>query len=184
MANPNFLILDEPTNDLDIYSLQILEEFLLDFPGCLIIVSHDRYFMDRLVEHIWVLGSDLGEPGSIQDFPGNYSQYRLEASERKAMQRGSKSAPVVDATSAIDKGTMAAPKNDYSKRLSFKEKFELEQLEHDWGKLEKRKEDLTTQLYKTLEHGELQRLGDELKTVTEQLESAEFRWLELSDRES
>jgi ATP-binding cassette subfamily F protein uup len=184
MANPNFLILDEPTNDLDIYSLQILEEFLLDFPGCLIIVSHDRYFMDRLVEHIWVLGSDLGEPGSIQDFPGNYSQYRLEAAERKALQRNVKSSPIVDSAAKSNESAASAPKNDYSKRLSFKEKFELEQLEKDLEKLEKKKEELTTQLYDTQEHMELQRLGDELKVVTEELESAEFRWLELSERES
>ena len=184
MANPNFLILDEPTNDLDIYSLQILEEFLLDFPGCLIIVSHDRYFMDRLVEHIWVLGSDLGEPGSIQDFPGNYSQYRLEAAERKALQRNVKSSPIVDSAAKSNESAASAPKNDYSKRLSFKEKFELEQLEKDLEKLEKKKEELTTQLYDTQEHLELQRLGDELKVVTEELESAEFRWLELSERES
>ena len=184
MANPNFLILDEPTNDLDIYSLQILEEFLLDFPGCLIIVSHDSYFMDRLVEHIWVLGSDLGEPGSIQDFPGNYSQYRLEAAERKALQRNVKSSPIVDSAAKSNESAASAPKNDYSKRLSFKEKFELEQLEKDLEKLEKKKEELTTQLYDTQEHMELQRLGDELKVVTEELESAEFRWLELSERES
>lgn len=184
MANPNFLILDEPTNDLDIYSLQILEEFLLDFPGCLIIVSHDRYFMDRLVEHIWVLGSDVGEPGSVQDFPGNYSQYRLEDAERKALQRNSKAVQATGADSANSESTVDVPKNDYSKRLSFKEKYELEQLEKELVALEKRKEELTTKLYNDHDHEELQRLGDELKTVTEKLETAELRWLELAERES
>jgi ATP-binding cassette subfamily F protein uup len=182
MANPNFLILDEPTNDLDIYSLQVLEEFLLDFPGCLIIVSHDRYFMDRLVEHIWVLGAEHSDPGAIQDFPGNYSQYRLEVAERQAQQRKSKSEPAPNAENADASST--APKNDYSKRLSFKEKFELEQLEKDLESLEKQKSLLTTALYETQEHEELQRLGDELKSVSEQLETAENRWLELSEREA
>jgi ATP-binding cassette subfamily F protein uup len=182
MANPNFLILDEPTNDLDIYSLQVLEEFLLDFPGCLIIVSHDRYFMDRLVEHIWVLGAEHSDPGTIQDFPGNYSQYRLEVAERQAQQRKSKSEPAPNAENADASST--APKNDYSKRLSFKEKFELEQLEKDLESLEKQKTLLTTALYETQEHEELQRLGDELKIVSEQLETAENRWLELSEREA
>ncbi len=184
MANPNFLILDEPTNDLDIYSLQVLEEFLLDFPGCLIIVSHDRYFMDRLVEHIWVLGSELGEPGAIQDFPGNYSQYRIEIAERQVQQRTSKSASAISTATDSEANVKTAPKNDYTKRLSFKEKFELEQLEKDLEMLEKRKEELTSSLYSTVEHEELTRLGDELKVVTEKLETSEFRWLELSERET
>jgi ATP-binding cassette subfamily F protein uup len=184
MANPNFLILDEPTNDLDIYSLQVLEEFLLDFPGCLIIVSHDRYFMDRLVEHIWVLGSELGEPGAIQDFPGNYSQYRIEIAERQVQQRTSKSASAISTATDSEANVKTAPKNDYTKRLSFKEKFELEQLEKDLEMLEKRKEELTSSLYSTVEHEELTRLGDELKVVTEKLEASEFRWLELSERET
>ena len=184
MANPNFLILDEPTNDLDIYSLQVLEEFLLDFPGCLIIVSHDRYFMDRLVEHIWVLGSELGEPGAIQDFPGNYSQYRIEIAERHVQQRTSKSASAISTVTDSEANVKTAPKNDYTKRLSFKEKFELEQLEKDLEMLEKRKEELTSSLYSTVEHEELTRLGDELKVVTEKLETSEFRWLELSERET
>ncbi len=184
MANPNFLILDEPTNDLDIYSLQVLEEFLLDFPGCLLIVSHDRYFMDRLVEHIWVLGSEVGELGSIQDFPGNYSQYRLEVAEQEANSRASKS-QAQTAEKPLEKAeSHTSPKNDYSKRLSFKEKFELQQLEKDLEQLEQQKSKLTASLYATPGHEELQRLGDELKTVTENLETAENRWLELSERES
>jgi ATP-binding cassette subfamily F protein uup len=161
-----------------------LEEFLLDFPGCLIIVSHDRYFMDRLVEHIWVLGSELGEPGAIQDFPGNYSQYRIEIAERQVQQRTSKSASAISTATDSEANVKTAPKNDYTKRLSFKEKFELEQLEKDLEMLEKRKEELTSSLYSTVEHEELTRLGDELKVVTEKLETSEFRWLELSERET
>lgn len=184
MANPNFLILDEPTNDLDIYSLQVLEEFLLDFPGCLLIVSHDRYFMDRLVEHIWVLGGDQDKPETIQDFPGNYSQYRLELAERLAENRASSAQSADIIQHAEKKGNSAPLKNDYTQRLSFKEKFELEQLEKDLEKLEEQKTRLTAELYQTQEHADLQRLGDELKDVTDSLETAENRWLELSERTS
>lgn len=173
MANPNFLILDEPTNDLDIYTLQVLEEFLLDFPGCLLVVSHDRYFMDRLVEHIWVLGSEA----EIRSFPGNYSQYRLTwAEERKQLQE--------EQSAAVQPETKEAetPKNDYSKRLSYKEKFEFEQLEGTIASLEERKKSLTEQLYANPNPEELQTIGTELHDVTEALETAENRWLELSER--
>lgn len=173
MANPNFLILDEPTNDLDIYTLQILEEFLLDFPGCLIIVSHDRYFMDRLVEHIWVLGSSP----TPRSFPGNYSQYRLAlAEEKKTAQENSKQ--------TLDSAPTEAPavKNDYSKRLSYKEKFEFEQLEGTMADLEDQKKALTEELYANTDPNKLQALGQALHEVTTALEEAENRWLELSER--
>ena len=173
MANPNFLILDEPTNDLDIYTLQILEEFLLDFPGCLIIVSHDRYFMDRLVEHIWVLGT----ASTPRSFPGNYSQYRLAmADEKKAAQE--------KAASTSESVTVEAPvvKNDYSARLSYKEKFEFEQLEGTIAELEEKKKVLTEELYANPDPEKLQEVGQALHEVTTALEAAENRWLELSER--
>ena len=173
MANPNFLILDEPTNDLDIYTLQILEEFLLDFPGCLIIVSHDRYFMDRLVEHIWVLGTS----STPRSFPGNYSQYRLAmADEKKAAQE--------KAASTSESVTAEAPvvKNDYSARLSYKEKFEFEQLEGTIAELEEKKKALTEELYANPDPEKLQEVGQALHEVTTALEAAENRWLELSER--
>jgi ATP-binding cassette subfamily F protein uup len=173
MANPNFLILDEPTNDLDIYTLQVLEEFLLDFPGCLLVVSHDRYFMDRLVEHIWVLGTGI----EVRSFPGNYSQYRLAwAEERKELQARQ------TADEQPEPAETQAPKNDYSNRLSYKEKFEFEQLEGTIATLEERKKSLTEQLYANPNPDELQAIGTELHQVTEALETAENRWLELSER--
>lgn len=176
MANPNFLILDEPTNDLDIYTLQILEEFLFDFPGCLIIVSHDRYFMDRLVEQIWV----LGHQPEVKFYPGNYTQFRLDVEEAEAASRaetsGSREAPVGEGAAR------PAVKNDYSKRLSYKEKFEFEQLEQQIESLEAEKKQLTEQLYSSKDPEALNRLGQQLSQVTESLENAEFRWLELSER--
>ena len=175
MANPNFLILDEPTNDLDIYTLQILEEFLLDFPGCLIVVSHDRYFMDRLVEHIWVLGASR----EVRFFPGNYSQYRLAAADEKREAQAAREANKANAESNV---APAPPKNDYSKRLSFKEKFEFEQLEGKMAELEQQKASLTEQLYANPDPAELQVLGEKLHEVTTALEAAENRWLELSER--
>jgi len=178
MANPNFLILDEPTNDLDIYTLQILEEFLLDFPGCLIIVSHDRYFMDRLVEHVWV----LGQSSEIRFFPGNYTQYRLTEAEEIAEQKAQAAQKASSSSSNSGESTPTAVKNDYSKRLSFKEKFEFEQLEDQIAQLETQKSELTEQLYACHDPNELNRLGTELSKITETLETAENRWLELSER--
>ncbi len=176
MANPNFLILDEPTNDLDIYTLQILEEFLFDFPGCLILVSHDRYFMDRLVEHIWVLGTQ----NEVRFFPGNYSQYRLALTDEKRQAQDLREANKATSESNAES---ASPKNDYSKRLSFKEKFEFEQLEDKMTELEHEKASLTEQLYANpADQAKLQVLGEKLHEVTTALEEAENRWLELSER--
>jgi ATP-binding cassette subfamily F protein uup len=178
MANPNFLILDEPTNDLDIYTLQILEEFLLDFPGCLIIVSHDRYFMDRLVEHVWVLGQST----EVRFFPGNYTQYRLTEAEEAAEQKAQAELEASSLSTPSGESTPTAVKNDYSKRLSFKEKFEFEQLEDQIAQLEIQKSELTEQLYSCHDPNELNRLGTELSKITETLEASENRWLELSER--
>lgn len=173
MRNPNVLILDEPTNDLDIFTLQVLEEFLFDYPGCLIVVSHDRYFMDRLVEHVWVLGED-GKPG-VRDYPGNYTQYRLareEARKEVTETAASPSAPV----------PASAPRGDYSKRLSFKEKFEYDALPERLAALEQEKRLLSDALAQAADHAELVRLSDALGKVTEALDAAEMRWLELAER--
>ncbi len=174
MRNPNFLILDEPTNDLDIFTLQVLEEFLMDFPGCLIIVSHDRYFMDRLVEHIWVLGED--GKSEVRDYPGNYTQYRLAREEKvKAQQLEANNKPKVSSAPA-------AIKNDYSNRLSFKEKFELEQLGPTIEMLEAEKQVLTLELESTNNHESILSISQRLSAVVEELDAAEMRWLELSER--
>ena len=176
MRNPNFLVLDEPTNDLDIFTLSVLEEFLMDFSGCLVVVSHDRYFMDKLVDHVWVLGED-GQT-SVRDYPGNYSQYRamrsVEAKRAHAAQAASKRD--VPAPEAVE------IKGDYSARLSYKERLEFETLEKDLPKLEARRDELQSALLAEADHQKMQSLGEELGQLSEQIDLAEMRWLELSER--
>jgi ATP-binding cassette subfamily F protein uup len=172
--NPNFLILDEPTNDLDLPTLSVLENFLSEYPGCLVIVSHDRYFMDRLVDHLLVFEGD----GIISDFPGNYSDYRI--SER-AKEKQEVSKPL---NSNLTPGT-GGQNLQSKKKMSFKEKREFEQLEKDIALLEKEKEESTNQMMKeTINYDELQMLTAKLTRVTQQLEEKELRWLELSEYES
>lgn len=176
MRNPNFLVLDEPTNDLDIFTLSVLEEFLMDFSGCLVVVSHDRYFMDKLVDHVWVLGED-GQT-SVRDYPGNYSQYRAMRSEE---------AKRAHAAQAVSKRDTPAPeaveiKGDYSARLSYKERLEFETLEKDLPQLESRRNELQTALLAESDHQKMQSLGEELGHLSEQIDLAEMRWLELSER--
>ena len=176
MRNPNFLVLDEPTNDLDIFTLSVLEEFLMDFSGCLVVVSHDRYFMDKLVDHVWVLGED-GQT-SVRDYPGNYSQYRAMRSEE---------AKRAHAAQAASKREVPAPetveiKGDYSARLSYKERLEFETLEKDLPKLEARRDELQSALLAETDHQKMQSLGEELGQLSEQIDLAEMRWLELSER--
>ena len=176
MRNPNFLVLDEPTNDLDIFTLSVLEEFLMDFSGCLVVVSHDRYFMDKLVDHVWVLGED-GQT-SVRDYPGNYSQYRAMRSE---------DAKRAHAAQAASKRDVPAPeaveiKGDYSARLSYKERLEFETLEKDLPKLEARRDELQSALLAETDHQKMQSLGEELGQLSEQIDLAEMRWLELSER--
>ena len=174
MRNPNFLVLDEPTNDLDIFTLSVLEEFLMDFEGCLVVVSHDRYFMDKLVDHVWVLGEDGGT--GVLDFPGNYSQYRdARSEEAKASQRA-------HALTASKKPATLEIKGDYTQRLSYKEKLEFEGLEAAIAALERKRDDLNGQLQRESNHERLQELGLALGEVTAKLDEAEMRWLELSER--
>ena len=176
MRNPNFLVLDEPTNDLDIFTLSVLEEFLMDFSGCLVVVSHDRYFMDKLVDHVWVLGED-GQT-SVRDYPGNYSQYRAMRSEE---------AKRAHASQAASKRDTPAPevveiKGDYSARLSYKERLEFETLEKDLPLFESRRDELQAALLAESDHEKMQSLGEELGRLSEQIDLAEMRWLELSER--
>lgn len=177
MKNPNFLILDEPTNDLDIMTLNILEDFLLDFPGCVIIVSHDRYFMDKLVDHLFVLERDKL---NIKDFPGNYSQWRdwkkvggdkVETEPQSAENKGTK--------------TESKPKSGVkANKMSFNEKREFGILEIDIEKLEKRKEEINKKFEQGIEDSdEMVKLSDELGEIIEDLEAKSDRWLELSEKE-
>lgn len=170
MRSPNFLILDEPTNDLDIPTLNVLEEYLINFQGCLIVVSHDRYFMDRVVDYLFVFHGN----GKVQDFPGNYTQYRLEAKGDEAIRQEAKG----DRQEA--KGTKN--KTEQKRRLSFKEKRELEELEKQMPLLEAEK----AQLEALLSGGatnpdDIAQASARYKEVQDTLDEAEMRWLELSD---
>ena len=131
MTNPNFLILDEPTNDLDLITLRRLEEFLEGFEGCLLVVTHDRFFMDRLVDHVFVFQGE----GQIKDYPGSYSQYR----EWKAKQDEEKET----ATIKVEKSTTEKVKSNNKRKLSFNEKREFEQLEIEIDQMESRKAEIT-----------------------------------------
>ena len=177
MQSPNFLILDEPTNDLDIPTLNVLEEYLKNFRGCLIVISHDRYFMDKVVDHLFVFHGE----GKIQDFPGNYTQYR-EAS--KAMRREGEGASLEDARktgySLEVKGTKT--KTEQKRRLTFKEKKELEELEEKLPKLEEEKASLEALLSGgTSTADEIAKASKRYQEVQEELDEAEMRWLELSE---
>ena len=173
MKNPNFLVLDEPTNDLDITTLSILEEYLQDFPGCVIVVSHDRFFMDRVVDHLLVFKGD----GEIKDFPGNYTQYR----EWSSLQ--SKETETDSGVKA--KKSTASYRNDTRRKMSFKEKREFEQIERDIAALEKEQKEIEEQLCSgTLSIDELTEKSRRLPVLKVELEEKEMRWLELSEIES
>ena len=174
MKNPNFLVLDEPTNDLDIQTLQILEEYLQDFPGCVIVVSHDRYFMDKVVDHLLVFKGE----GEIQDFPGNYTQYR-EFLKMKTKEEEQKNIQP-------KKKTAAEPKKDYhnntKRKMTFKEKREYEQLSDRISQLEEEQKQLETALCSgRLTVEELTEKSKRLPLLKEELDGLELRWLELSE---
>lgn len=175
MKNPNFLVLDEPTNDLDIQTLQVLEEYLQDFPGCVIVVSHDRYFMDKVVDHLLVFQGN----GIIKDFPGNYTQYR----EWKALKPKEEGADK-SKTPNEPKKSKKDYHHDTRRRLSFKEKSELEQLSKDITVLEDEQKLLETELCSgKLSVDELTEKSKRLPRLKEELDEKEMRWLELSDLE-
>ena len=174
--NPNFLILDEPTNDLDLPTLAVLENFLSEFQGCLILVSHDRYFMDRLVDHLFVFEGD----GVVRDFPGNYSQYRETMDDRR---RTTDLQPLKDPTNN-DKTTVVNDPSSMVKRrqLSYKEKREFETLQKEIAELTKEKETITRRLNSGDENFEvLHQLSHRIGDVSKLLDEKELRWLELSE---
>ncbi|MFN4249346.1 MAG: ABC-F family ATP-binding cassette domain-containing protein [Flavipsychrobacter sp.] len=169
--NPNFLILDEPTNDLDLPTLSVLETFLSEYQGCLLIVSHDRYFMDRLVDHLFVFEGN----GVIRDFPGNYTLYRIAQKEEEQQKKQQELAASQIAAAAENK-----PKD--KKKLSFNEKREFEQLEKDIPALEKEKAEITEKMSAgNIAYEELDKLSKRITEVTNLLEEKEMRWLELSE---
>ena len=169
MRNPNFLVLDEPTNDLDIKTLQVLEEYLQDFPGCVIIVSHDRYFMDKVVDHLLVFKGG----GEVQDFPGNYTQYRQWS--QLSSQAESKAAPV-------EKKEKPAYRNETKRKLTYKEKTEFEQLGKDIAALEAEQAEIEAQLSSgTLSVAEITEKSKRLPMLKDELDEKSMRWLELSE---
>ena len=174
MKNPNFLILDEPTNDLDILTLSILEDFLQDFPGCVIIVSHDRYFMDKLVDHLFIFHGE----GNIQDYPGNYTQWRESAKNIEAPVAAKQVIQEVKQETPIVASPLPKAEN---RKPSFKEKFEFEQLEKEIPLLAKEKAEITAKLGGLSDHAELQKLSERFSEIENQLEEKTFRWLELSE---
>jgi ATP-binding cassette subfamily F protein uup len=168
MRSPNFLILDEPTNDLDIMTLNVLEDYLKSFTGCTIVVSHDRFFMDKIVDHLFVFNGE----GNIKDFPGNYSDYRDWAEEQ---------AKTLQSSSKTDKPVREKPVSE-KKKLSFKEKKELEELEKDINLIEKEKKILEEELNSgLLASEELVKKSLRYSDLTSHLEEKELRWLELSE---
>ena len=170
--NPNFLILDEPTNDLDLPTLSVLENFLLEFGGCLIVVSHDRYFMDRLVDHLFVFEGN----GVIRDFPGNYSQYR----EWQKAQQAEVQAEKKEEKAAIPQQPAEAAKT--KKKLSYKEQREFEMLEKEIADLEKERTGLYEKLNdSTLPYDQLQQMTARISEISEAIDTKEMRWLELSE---
>lgn len=171
--NPNFLVLDEPTNDLDLQTLDILEEFLLEYPGCILIISHDRYFMDKIVDHLFVFEGE----GSIRDFPGNYSLYR-------SVQRDEEQAVQVQAISSTAKETKMDTKPHLvkPKKLSFKEKRELELIEQELPILQAEKSKLELALSQgNLDYNELSAKSEAIHQLDLKIETMEMRWLELSE---
>ena len=188
MRNPNFLVLDEPTNDLDIQTLQVLEEYLQDFPGCVIVVSHDRYFMDKVVDHLLVFKGE----GDIQDFPGNYTQYRewsrLQAKsedDQKNKQGGASTGASGKSEATVVSGTAKRDANHENKRkMSFKEKREYEQLSKEIENLEKEQKRLEDELCSgTLSVDELTEKSKRLPIIKDELDEKEMRWLELAEIE-
>lgn len=171
MKNPNFLVLDEPTNDLDIQTLQIFEEYLADFPGCVIIVSHDRYFMDKVVDHLLVFKGN----GVVKDFPGNYTQYREWCSLKSRE----------DESEAKKDAKPREKRHQERHKMSYKEKMEFAQLGKDIARLEQEKKEIEEQLCSgTLSVDELTEKSKRLPLLKDELDMKEMRWLELSDIES
>lgn len=171
IQNPNFLILDEPTNDLDIVTLNVLENFLLDFPGCLLVVSHDRYFMDKIVDHLFVFRGN----GVIQDFPGNYSDYRIYEDSKEPEVK----APA-NSTETTTKNTW---KKDNKAALSYNEQKEFSKIERDLKKLEIEKKEIENLFLEgNLEGDKINDASQKLEKIIQEIEENEMRWLELSEK--
>jgi len=180
LKNPNFLILDEPSNDFDINTLHVLEEFLQDYPGTLLLVSHDRFLLDKLVSHLFVFSGN----GEVADFPGNYSQWKWAEESKKEQETLDKQAESVRSGQKTEISTPAKSKSG-SQKLSFKERQELENLGPEIEQLEQRKKEIESNLAggSEISHEQLSQLIAELGKISETLDDKSMRWLELSDKE-
>ena len=180
--NPNFLILDEPTNDLDLATLNVLENFLMDYQGCLLLVSHDRYFMDKLVDHLFVFEGE----GVVNDFPGNYTSYRIHLKEKQTQQKTSINTTLMtnDSSKVIDPipSNIEEPLKREKKKLSYNEQRLYENLEKDIAQLEEEKVALTNHLSTLIDYEELQKASNRILEIGKVLEEKEMKWLELSER--
>jgi ATP-binding cassette subfamily F protein uup len=173
MQNPNFLILDEPTNDMDIVTLQILEQYLQDFKGCVIIVSHDRYFMDKVVDHLLVFQGN----GQVKDYPGNYTQFRDAEKLLEKTENGK-----VKTENSSPSGNGKPRLMEKKRKLTFKERQEFEQLEKDIETLEQEKTDIETALSSgTISVDEITTMSKRLPLLNDELDEKSMRWLELSE---
>ncbi|HEY9184444.1 MAG TPA: ABC-F family ATP-binding cassette domain-containing protein [Salegentibacter sp.] len=169
IQNPNFLILDEPTNDLDIVTLNVLENFLLDFPGCLLVVSHDRYFMDKIVDHLFVFKGEA----EIQDFPGNYSDYRNYEESRSAETKMENKEP---------EGKKEWKKTSSGSKLSYNEQKEYGKLEKEIARLEKEKKKLQEKFLEEMDPEEIKKNSIKLQEIEDKIEAKTERWFELGDQ--
>ena len=170
IQNPNFLILDEPTNDLDIITLNVLESFLLDFPGCLIVVSHDRYFMDKIVDHLFVFKGS----GDIEDFPGNYSDYRTY--------EDSKIKETTNSIKSENKQTKDLRNNSNQKKTNFNQKKEFKKIEIEIKKIENKKKEIQNRfINESLSVDQIKEYSFKLKNLEEELELKTIKWFELSE---
>jgi len=176
ISNPNFLILDEPTNDLDLITMQKLEEFLLDFPGCLIIVSHDRFFMDKLVQHYFVFEGE----GRIRDFNGSYAEWReLQKEEKSEQNERSKKSATEEKKTTVPDSKDESPKK---KGLNFKERKEYQKLEKEIADLEVKKSKLEAVLSASnLDYAQIQELSADHAKLQQEMDEKELRWLELAE---
>ncbi len=171
MRNPNFLILDEPTNDLDVYTLTILEDYLIHFPGGILVISHDRYFMDKLIDHLFVFKGE----GEIQDFPGNYTQFREKEKENK--QEKVLKAPQVEKVEVV--------KEKVGDKITYSERLELDKLEVILEDLEAKKEALALSLGEFGDdHEKLMKIGQEMEALMKEIDTKTNRWIELSEKET
>ena len=170
MSNPNFLILDEPTNDLDLLTLQKLEYFLQTYKGCLLVVSHDRYFLDQTVDQLFVFEGD----GKVKGFMGNYSQYHEYLEEKNKEEKREQAAQKQEARAE-------KPTVERKKKRTYKEQQEYEQLTKDIAALENEKAELTAKMQEQLDYQELDRLGKRMNEITNLIDEKELRWLELDE---